>query len=95
VKITNKGKYDGEEVAQCYVSSPLWKTGGLKQKLVGFNRIFLKKGESGVLEFKIPVSELNRWDAEQHRWNLQPGKYHVSIVPHSGIKNSRELGIRN
>jgi beta-glucosidase len=94
VKITNKGKYDGEEVAQCYVSSPSWKTGGLKQKLVGFNRIFLKKGESGVLEFQVPVSELNRWDAGQHRWNSQPGKYRISIVPHSGIENAISFTVR-
>jgi beta-glucosidase len=87
VKITNKGKYDGEEVVQCYVSSKAWKAGGLKQKLVAFDRIFLKKGESGVLEFQIPVSELSRWNVEKDYWEVHPGEYKISVVPHSGVEN--------
>jgi beta-glucosidase len=88
VKITNKGLFDGEEVAQCYVSSESWKAEGLKQKLVRFDRIFLKKGTSGTLLFTIPVKELSRWDAETHQWVIHPGEYTISVVPHSGLENT-------
>ena len=88
VRIANRGKYDGEEVAQCYVSSESWKADGLKHKLVGFDRIFLKKGASGMLRFTIPVAGLSRWNAETHRWEIRPGKYAVSVVPHSGAENA-------
>jgi beta-glucosidase len=88
VKITNKGKYDGEEVAQCYVSSPSWQGKGLKQKLAGFQRIFLKKGETGTVTFHIPASELRRWNVSAHQWEVQPGEYRISVVPHSGTENA-------
>jgi beta-glucosidase len=88
VKITNRGKYDGEEVAQCYVSSESWKTEGLKRKLVGFDRIFLKKGTSGTLTFTIPVADLSRWNLGTHQWEVHPGKYTVSVVPHSDAENA-------
>jgi beta-glucosidase len=94
VKITNKGKYDGEEVVQCYVSSSAWQTDGLKQKLVTFKRIFLKKGTSGTMEFRIPVSELSRWNIEQHQWETQPGTYSVSVAPHSGKENSAVFTVK-
>ena len=35
-EIRNTGKYAGEEVVQCYLSSPAWQKQGLKQKLVGY-----------------------------------------------------------
>jgi beta-glucosidase len=88
VKITNGGKYDGEEVAQCYVSSESWKAEGLKRKLVGFDRIFLKKGTSGALLFTIPVADLSRWNAATHRWEIHPGKYTVSVAPNSDVENA-------
>jgi beta-glucosidase len=88
IKITNSGKHDGEEVAQCYVSSESWKADGLKRKLVAFDRIFLKKGASGTLRFTIPVADLSRWNAEIHRWEIRPGKYAISVTPHSDAENA-------
>jgi hypothetical protein len=59
----------------------------LKQKLVAFDRIALKKGASGTLEFNIPVSELSRWNVEKDCWEVHPGEYAISVVPHSGVEN--------
>ena len=88
VKVNNIGKHDGEEIIQCYVSSKLWKKNGPKLKLVAFDRVFLKKGTSDVFEFRIPVAELQRWNTETRKWEIQPGDYDISVVPHSGAKNS-------
>ena len=58
--VTNSGNYDGEEVVQCYLSSPDWKAQGLKQKLVGYQRVFLKKGETKRVEFCVKEEQLKR-----------------------------------
>ncbi|MDR2627757.1 MAG: glycoside hydrolase family 3 C-terminal domain-containing protein [Dysgonamonadaceae bacterium] len=91
VRITNKGRFDGEEIVQCYISSKPWETEGLNRKLVAVNRIALKKGTSGTLTFHIPVSELSRWNVEKHSWEIRAGEYTLSVVPHSGERNDVEL----
>jgi beta-glucosidase len=93
VKVSNTGAYDGEEVVQCYVASEAWRADGLKQKLVAFKRIALKKGKSGVVEFSINNSELQRWNTASHRWELLPGEYEFSLVPHSASKNTVIIAI--
>jgi beta-glucosidase len=87
VKITNWGRYDGEEIVQCYVSSEAWKKEGLKRKLVAFQRIALPKGASGSLTFQIPVAELSRWNPEKQAWEVHPGEYTLSAVSHAGLTN--------
>ncbi|MDR1331486.1 MAG: glycoside hydrolase family 3 C-terminal domain-containing protein, partial [Tannerella sp.] len=88
VKIRNKGKYDGEEIVQCYVSSDAWEAEGLTRKLVAFDRIALKKGGTGTVEFHIPVEELSRWNVDKDRWEVRPGTYRLSVAPHSGVENA-------
>ncbi|MDR0385323.1 MAG: glycoside hydrolase family 3 C-terminal domain-containing protein [Prevotellaceae bacterium] len=87
VKIANKGRFDGEEIVQCYVSSKEWEKEGLKRKLVAFKRISLQKGASGSLAFQIPTTELSRWNVEKHCWEVRTGEYTLSIVSHSGLTN--------
>ena len=58
VKITNKGKRDGEDVAQLYVRDLVAETTRPMRELKGFERVSLAAGESKVVEFEIPTSEL-------------------------------------
>lgn len=57
--VTNTGKFDGDEVAQLYLIHP---NNGNKRMplraLKGFQRIFLKKGESKEVEFLLSPEEL-------------------------------------
>jgi beta-glucosidase len=93
VKISNRGRFDGEEIVQCYASSREWKTEGLQRRLVAFRRVFLKSGTSGLVTFNIPVSEISRWNTEQHGWEVRPGEYTLSVVPHSGWTNDVRFSI--
>jgi beta-glucosidase len=61
VRVTNSGNTDGEEVVQLYVSgrgkqAPL-------RSLKGFQRIFLKKGESKTVNFNMTPDDLSLIDA--------------------------------
>ena len=87
-QISNNGQYDGEEVVQCYVSSPEWEKEGLKEKLVDFKRIFIKKGETKSVNFNISKNDLLRWDSNNKGWRTAANKYKVSVVAHSAMDNS-------
>lgn len=58
VKVTNKGKYAGEDVAQLYVRDLVAETTRPIRELKGFKRLSLGVGESQVVEFEIPTSDL-------------------------------------
>ncbi|MBO7220782.1 MAG: glycoside hydrolase family 3 C-terminal domain-containing protein [Alistipes sp.] len=58
VKVANKGKYDGDDVAQLYVRDVVAETTRPMRELKGFERFSLKAGEEKVLTFEIPTSDL-------------------------------------
>ena len=58
VKVTNKGKYDGEDVAQLYVRDVVAETTRPMRELKGFERFSLKAGESKVITFEVPTADL-------------------------------------
>lgn len=58
VKVTNTGKYDGDDVAQLYIRDLVAETTRPVRELKGFERVSLKTGEAKVLEFEIPTSDL-------------------------------------
>ena len=58
VKVTNKGKYDGDDVAQLYVRDVVAETTRPMRELKGFERFSLKAGESKVITFEVPTSDL-------------------------------------
>ena len=58
VKVTNKGKHDGDDVAQLYVRDVVAETTRPMRELKGFERLSLKAGESKVVTFEVPTSDL-------------------------------------
>ena len=58
VKVTNTGEYDGDDVAQLYVRDVVAETTRPMRELKGFERFSLKAGESKVLTFEVPTSDL-------------------------------------
>lgn len=94
VMIKNDGAYDGDEIVQCYASSTNWNKEQLKQKLVDFACVHLKKGETKSVTFDIPVERLQRWNVAKHCWEVQPGEYQLSVVPNSQSKNAVDFSIK-
>ncbi|MGV3704412.1 MAG: glycoside hydrolase family 3 C-terminal domain-containing protein [Arcticibacter sp.] len=77
VRVTNTGARDGDEVVQLYVSH---KDTGLKtpaKALKGFQRVFLKKGESKTLTFKLRALDLTVVSADG-AVQQQAGKISIS-----------------
>ena len=78
VTVTNTGNYDGEEVVQLYIVDPVALVTQPVKKLKGFQKIFLRKGESRTVSFTIGVEEL-KYFFNELKWIAEPGDFKVQI----------------
>lgn len=87
VAVQNTGKADGEEVVQLYLSYPNVKDRAPLKALKGFRRIFLKKGETKVIDFTLTPEQLSL--VGENGQSYQPrGKAVISIGGgQPGVKN--------
>jgi beta-glucosidase len=78
VRVTNSGTKDGEEVVQLYITHEGSNTKVPVRELRGFQRIFLKKGESKVVTFNLTPEQLSIADNKGRM--IQPkGTLRVSV----------------
>ena len=95
VKIKNTGGINGDEVAQLYVQYPDGERMPVTE-LKQFKRVTIQHGEEKTLTFKLPVNELRKWNLKDHKWNIAPGNYRITIGSHSrDIKLKADFKIVN
>ena len=82
ITITNNGDYDGEETVQLYIQDLVGSVVRPVKELKGFQKIFLKKGESKQLSFNINVDMLKFYN-EQLQYIYEPGDFKVYIGTNS------------
>jgi beta-glucosidase len=82
VEIENTGQYSGTEVVQLYATD-LWAslTRPVKE-LKSFQKIAFNKGETKVIQFKIPVSDLAFWNIEMEN-KVEYGKFKLMVGTNS------------
>ncbi len=78
VKVTNTGNRDGEEVVQLYLTDVKASTPRPIRQLEGFERIFLKKGESRVVEFTLEPRQFSIINSRNIRV-IEPGYFTISV----------------
>jgi len=78
VRITNKGKMDGEEVVQLYVSNENKMIKAPLKALKGFKRILLKAGESKIIQFQLTSENLSTLD-EKGKMKQNKGRIMISV----------------
>ena len=76
--VTNTGNYDGEETAQLYVQDLVGSVVKPVKELKGFQKIFLKKGESKQVSFTIDAKKLKFYNSEL-KYISEPGDFKVYI----------------
>ncbi len=79
VTLKNAGPYDGEEVAQLYISFPDHKGKAPLRMLKGFQRVFLKAGESRELKFTLTPDQMSLVDPETGNLFQPSGSLFVSV----------------
>ncbi|MEI6694446.1 MAG: glycoside hydrolase family 3 C-terminal domain-containing protein [Bacteroidota bacterium] len=89
-KITNNGKLDGDEVVQLYTHDELASVARPITELKGFQRIYLKAGESRTISFAILPEMLSMLDINLKKV-VEPGDFRMMIGASS--KDIRLRGI--
>jgi len=82
VKLTKKGKYDGAEVEQLYIRDMVGSITRPVKELKGFQKVFLKAGESRILNFTISANDLAFYNASL-QFKSEPGDFKVFVGTNS------------
>ena len=93
VTVTNTGKRDGAEVVQLYIRDLVGSITRPVKELKGFEKIFLKAGESKTVTFKITPELLRFYDYNLNRV-AEPGDFDVMIGGNSQLVKSARLTLR-
>ena len=89
VTVTNSGKYDGKEVVQMYIRDMVGSNTRPVKELKGFEKIFLKAGESKTVSFTI-TEELLKYYNHDLKYIAESGEFKVFIGTASN--NVKEAG---
>lgn len=79
VKITNSGKREGAEVVQVYVKQDKASVERPEKELKAFTKVFLKAGESKVVELTLNADSFQYYNEDQKKWILEPGKFTIMV----------------
>jgi beta-glucosidase len=72
--VKNTGNRAGAEVAEVYASLPA-SAAEPPKRLVGWNKVMLKPGESKEVSVEVEPKYLSIFNVEQNGWQLLPGEY--------------------
>ncbi|HEY7546255.1 MAG TPA: glycoside hydrolase family 3 C-terminal domain-containing protein, partial [Blastocatellia bacterium] len=78
VDVKNTGNRDGEEVAQLYIRDMHSTVTTPLKTLNGFQRVFVKRGETRRVIFHLTSDELAIWNREMKRV-VEPGEFQVMV----------------
>ena len=90
VTLTNSGNYDGEEVVQLYIRDLVGKVVRPVKELKGFQKIFLKKGESKIVSFNITPEDLKFYDDELN-FDWESGEFDIMIGTNSAQVQTKRV----
>jgi beta-glucosidase len=89
VELTNSGNYDGAEVVQLYLRDMVGSVTRPVKELKGFQKIFLKKGETRTVEFILNEKDLRFYNSDL-KFVSEPGDFKVFVGTSSA--NTLEAG---
>lgn len=92
VTLTNSGNYDGEEVVQLYIRDLVGKVVRPVKELKGFQKIFLKKGESKTVSFNITPEDLKFYDDELN-FDWESGEFDIMIGTNSAQVQTKRVNL--
>ncbi len=78
VKVSNTGKFAGEEVVQLYISDPVASISRPVKELKSFQKVMLKPGESKVVSFTVTPNDLKFYD-NNLKYDWEPGEFKIGI----------------
>jgi beta-glucosidase len=89
IEVTNKGTVDGTEIVQLYIRDVVGTVSRPMKELKGFQKVFLKAGETKTISFKISVNDLKFYNSEL-KYVAEPGEFKVFVGGNS--RDVKEAG---
>jgi beta-glucosidase len=92
--ITNSSTVNGEEVVQLYIRDKVASVTRPLKELKGFEKIYLKAGETKTVNFTINKSTLQFYSESLDAWITEPGEFDIMIGTSSDnikLKGSIEI----
>ena len=90
VDVTNSGDCDGYEVVQCYIHDIACRYSRPVKELKGFERVFLKKGETKRVNIRLSKEDLSFYDSEGNLI-FEPGEFDIMIGANSRDLQSKRI----
>ncbi|MBK7030178.1 MAG: beta-glucosidase BglX [Bacteroidales bacterium] len=78
ITVTNSGKFDGAEVVQLYIRDMVGTVTRPVKELKGFQKVFLKAGESKTVKFNITTEDLKFYNYDL-KYDWEPGEFEIMI----------------
>ena len=78
VNVYNTGNYDGEEVVQLYIRDLFGKVVRPVKELKGFQKVFIKKGESKTVNFTLTPENLKFYD-DALNYDWEAGEFDIMV----------------
>ena len=78
VTVKNTGNYDGAEVVQLYIRDVVGSITRPVQELKGFQKVFLKVGETKTVSFTITTNDLKFYN-EALKYDWEPGEFEIMV----------------
>lgn len=89
VDVTNTGNYDGEEIVQLYVADKVASMVRPVKELKGFQKVFIPKGQTKRVEFKLNVKNLGFWNSLM-QYVVEPGTFEIMVGTNSEELQKKE-----
>ena len=91
VSVKNTGSRDGAETVQLYLKQINPQIDRAVKELKGFQKVFLKAGETKAISFTITGDALRYWDEKESSWKVSPGNYEALVAASSTDIRSKAL----
>ena len=93
VNVSNTGQWPGNEVVQLYIRDRVGSTTRPVKELKGFQRVYLKPGETRTVQFTIAPEMLKFYNYDL-RFVAEPGDFDVMIGPNSRDVQSAQFTLQ-
>ena len=88
-EITNTGEVDGEEIAQLYIRDNVSSVTRPVKELKGYQRVFLKAGETKKIKFTVNSESLAFYDIDMN-YVVEPGTFTIMTGSSSNDKDLKK-----
>jgi len=87
--LRNTGDFSGSEVVQLYIQDIESSVPRPVKELKGFSKVFLNRGESRLIVFKLSKNDFSFWNPDTGNWQVEPGDFNILLG--SSSKDIRQV----